>query len=866
MNAEEIEASLRALTARPQGQVPPDQLEALAEQAAALDSPYLEASVLIALGDAYRYTAQLERLTSPISRLLVLERRYPAEVGAFAPEISWQMRWLTIAVIRNPAMSLETVYGWLHELESRYQQQGYSLRQAHADRSALALLLGDDATADTQMLASIGAERDGMSNCLACEHSAWGDWRAWRGDDDGALEYWAPVLDGSLQCVDEPHRVLSAALLPLLRLGRLDEARGAFLRGYPLVQGNVNLVREVGAHLEFCALSGNEARGLEILAEHADWLTDAAVGTWNRVCFAGGAIMLLQRLSSLGHDELPAGPAFTVASLLASLSAELIDLCSRYDRRHGSSAVSDRVAARLAQAPLVSTPLPLGLPSRLPAFSPVLAPAPAGGGSVADLIAAAEELDEGRHPAAGQAWARVAAAGDGRELPPGIAVRVTEATASARLLAEDPALARKTLLEAADAYAAQPDRPAEFRARSTATRALAAAGDQDLARTESAELTAHAEIAFAKGELRAGDYLSVRMNQQVIAARALQADDIDPSETDAVLAGVANTLAVIERYGDQARAGDCHDLLARIALIQGDPDSAARHLQTAREAYLAARQPWFAAETESMLAQLALGHDDALAAESFAREALLHGTDLAPEQGALISSLLVEALTRQADKALDVADAALSAAARWAGISETDSVRSVCRAARAYASLNRHGEAAALFAAAMPRIAEADDPVAVAMTGQQYGRSLSALGRHDEAAAQFLHAAQAVAGDEEHRPAQASLAAAAAESLQRAGQAAAALPAFRRAAELFGSLGDVVNRVRCLRSAAWVVFYAEPEPGSLGPPAGVAAMSAVFTELEPLAAADAAPEFAAELAHTRTQLTEMLSEQVDLGS
>ncbi len=800
MNAEEIEESLLALTALPQGQVPPGRLEALAEAAAALDAPYLEAMVLIALGDAYRYAAQLERMPAPVSRLLVLERQYPVEIGGFATEISWQLKWLTTAVIRNPAMSLETVYGWLDAFESRYREQGYSLRQAHADRCELALLLGDDTTADTQMLASMAAPRDGMAACATCEHSAWGDWRARRGDDDGALEYWSAILDGSRTCPDEPRRVLSSALLPLLRLGRRDAARDAFLRGYPLVAGNINLVREVGAHLEFCALTGNEARGLEILAEHARWLAGPAVGTWDRLCFAAGSTMLLGRLCALGHEAEPVGPEFTIAALLASLSAELGDLCLRYDQRHGNTAVSDRVAARLAQEPLADS-LPLGLPApRTAAAAPA---APAAGEPAAELIARAEELDEGRHPDAVRAWARVAEAGAGQELPPAIAVRVTEVTASFKLLAQDPALAMKTLLEVADSYAALQERPGEFRARSAAARALAATGDHDLARSESAELTAQAEMAFARGELRPGHYLLVRMNQQVIAAQALQADDgRTPAAIGAVTDGIVNTLAVIERYGDQARVGDCHVLLARIGLLREDrrgdergPIDVPEHLRAAREAYLAARQPWFAAEPAGMLAQFALDNDDAPAAESYAREALLHGAGLEPQQRAMAASLLVEALTRQPGKEAEVAEAALDAATRWEGISGADSVRSTAQAARMYASL--------------------------------------------------------------------------ATSLQQSGQPDAALTAFRRAADLFGPLGDVVNRIRCLRSAAWLVFYAEPAPDGFGPTAGVAAMNAVFAELESLAAPDAPdapPELGAEFDHTRTQLTEMFGALAEQGT
>jgi hypothetical protein len=76
----------------------------------------------------------------------------------------------------------------------------------------------------------------------------------------------------------------------------------------------------------------------------------------------------------------------------------------------------------------------------------------------------------------------------------------------------------------------------------------------------------------------------------------------------------------------------------------------------------------------------------------------------------------------------------------------------------------------------------------------------------------------------------------------------------------------VVNRVRCLRSAAWIVFYAEPASDIFGPPAGVAALNAVFAELESLATPDTSPELAAEFDHTRTQLTEMFSALADHGA
>ena len=129
-------------------------------------------------------------------------------------------------------MPLPRRYRWLDEFESRYRQRGYSPRPVHAHRADLALHLGDNATAQRGMEASIAAPRDQMSDCQACERTRWGDGGPHVGDDAGALEHWAPVLDGTLKCREEPHSVLAKALLPLLRTGRADEARGAFLRGY----------------------------------------------------------------------------------------------------------------------------------------------------------------------------------------------------------------------------------------------------------------------------------------------------------------------------------------------------------------------------------------------------------------------------------------------------------------------------------------------------------------------------------------------------------------------------------------------------------------------------------------------------------
>ena len=864
MNAEEIQAEQGRCRQLPNGRSKAQRLEALAEQAAQAGDPRLEVAVLLDLVQAYEYSAEREKMPVAIGKALRLLDRHPAEIGQMGWHIHWRLKWMTTGMGRNPAVPLSTIYRWLDELESRYRQAGYSARPVLAFRSWMARATGDPAAAATLLEQSIAAPRDRMADCEACERGDWGDERAAAGDDVAALEHWAPVLDGGLRCSEEPHRTLAKALLPMLRAGRADAARGAFLRGYPMVCREVNLLGSVARHVEFCALTGNEARGLEILAEHASWLADKQIDVSVRFDFLAGALVLLRRLAALGHDAIPLGGA-TVGDLLPAIEAEARQIAARYDERNGAPTESDWLAARLAQPPLTDF-LPLGGAFRLPALAAeVTVPGtrPAGPpGSLDELVAQARQLTEARHPHAGKAWARVTAAG--QELPADVAAEATRARA-AGLMGTDPEAARPVLLDAAGQFAALGDLGRELDARAAAAVATQLAGDPEAARADFAVVLGRAEAAFPDGGIAPRYYLNVRLTGPLLAAQELErTEQADPAGAQSVLAGLEAVRTLAAALGQRHAVARCHELMAQVSAQLGDRDGLAAHLNLARENFLAAGQPWSAAYPEATLAQLAFQEKESVAAEELAREALAHGAEeLDAPSRAQLSSLLMEAIGRQRGREEDLAAAALAAAARWDGISEPDALHSTFTAARAYYQLHRHGEAVALFAQATPKIEIPYARPGIARTRGQYGRSLRALGRHREAAEQFLEAARLMQDDQDNAGPHAVLAALAAEELQKSGQREAALPAFLRAAELFGALGDTVGRVRALRSAAWLRSLDEAGDGGQG---GADLMRSVLGELEALVSADGfaqspgAEQISAELEETRKQLTEMLED------
>ncbi|WP_432930730.1 hypothetical protein ACQPZZ_09205 [Microbispora sp. CA-135349] len=877
-----IRADLQECRALPEGRHKAERLEVLAAQARTAGDRGLEGEVLLALIEAYLYAAEGDRMPVAAGRLLRLLDDFPAELGRLTYSIYWQLKWMTHSLVNNPAVPLETSHRWLDELQSRYRERGYSPRPVLALRSLLAQETGDVEAAAAAMEASIAAPDDEMADCEACEHNGWGAWREAAGDDEGALEFWAPLLGGRLTCAEEPHRVLGQALLPLLRTGRADDARGAHLKGYQLARRTLSLRETVGQHIEFCALTGNEARGLEILTEHVAWLPPQGEEVSRRLGFICGAAVLLRRLAALGYDDLPVGDR-TAGAVLCDLEREIGDICARYDARNGTRVVSEQVAARLSREPLLDR-LPLGSPVRLPrpaaagATGPV-PPRPAQASpaqaSLDELVAEARRLSALRHPHADEAWERVAATGS--ELPEPVAAQV-EFRRAGTAMEQDPGAAHPRLLAVAERFERLGDRAHALEARAAAAVALAYAGDRAGGESLAETVTAEAAAAYARGALDAGEYLAARRAGAYVAVSTLAGPD-QPAETDiqAARARVEAELSTAEELGGTGRAGAYHDILARICFLLGDLDAARTHLTAAVDRYRDAGMPWHAARPAGMLGRIALDHGDPKGAEDHVSTALEWGGDLLPaDEAAELSSLLVEALGRQPGRQLDVVAAALAAADRWDGISEADALHNIFAAAGAYHALDRHGEAIALFEEAMPRVEVPYEARAVARTRAQYGRSLTELGRHLEAAEQLVMAAGLVQDDPEAKELNAELAWSAAEALQFAGRMDEALLAYQRAARLWGDLDQIVPRVRCLRSAAWLMVWTDSGDGdgddATAEAPAVTAMRAVLAELESLtlglreaespesqpSKSEPSDEVVSELAETRRQLQAML--------
>ncbi|MFD8151798.1 tetratricopeptide repeat protein [Streptomyces sp. NPDC059720] len=878
----DIDALRRALAdnaGRPEGPDRTARAEELVAAAEALGEPL---AVIEALGHQVRvcnHSGDRGRMLAPFTRLLRMWDERPGDFDAHeAHALHRAFTWVPVGMLDRPDVPLAAVEECLGEMERRHRLAGYSERAVRGTEHRVAAQVGDPERAGRAYAAWLAADPDGMADCPACELHTQGWWQAERGRDAEALRLWRPVLEGAYACAHEPHTVLASSLLPLLRLGRLDEAGAAHLRGFRLVRGMESMRGACASHVEFCALTGNEARGLELLAERPAYFTDDG-NPRSRLEFLSAVALLMDRLVRLGCGGLevpgPAGREWTARELAAHARADALALAARFDARNGTAYVGERTRARMERQPFADR-LPLGVrPARpLPAPAPPAAPAPApaGGPDLPALLAEARRLSDTLRPNAVDAWAAVADAADalGAELDARDRAEIAEHAATA--LGADGV---ELFEQAAALYAAAGDPGEALAARARAAYVRALAGDVAAA---SAAVAGPYEEVLA---LYAADGTGLRQTASVLMGRArvlMRAvhEAAEPG-AGAVRAGaeaaVREVLALVDgRDGGDvrlaARAAEARAMLGELAELSGDLRASAELFAQGAAAFVAAGLPWFAVEYEARLATLAHRLGDATGTERALRAALEHGgAELEPPGRARLHLQLAEVTGVRGD-AVEAAAHALEAA-HWAdeaGESATLGVWARQQLGGLLLAQGRWAEAAEVLECALPDLdAGTHGEEVVVQTLWWLGDCLGELGEHRAAAERRLRAAEiARAWPEQHD--HATLAHLAGESFGQAGLTAEADRAYARAGDLWRGLGDTPGLVRALRARAWLA--ADADAGE-GPDRARELMASAVREcaaaLEAAGDAETRRLLTAELGDTYRQFSDLLAGSATCG-
>ncbi|MBF8189164.1 hypothetical protein ITP53_26215 [Nonomuraea sp. K274] len=370
---DDVQALLSEAGSLPYGEARTVLVERAVHEAEARREPGATVEARLALIAAYQFGGEPVKSFATFSRCLA---DYDAEPGRFeewqAHRLLWQYKWIMSDLRRFPEVPLPRALDALDDMERRFRQAGDLLHAVYAERCAMALHLGDDAGVAEWFHRWRTAPRDRLSDCQACDVGSQARTLTALGRDEEAVALAAPVVTGQFTCYSQPQSILCTLLPVYLRIGRLDAAAEAHRRAYRLVQGQVADLDDFGDHLRFCALTGNETRGLEILERELP-LLERPPSPSQAARFMSGAALLLRRLEEIGHGTLTVrrGDAdVPVPALRAEMEAGARGIAARFDARNGNDVHSRRMEARLAATPVAGS-LPL-LPHarRQPSDSP----------------------------------------------------------------------------------------------------------------------------------------------------------------------------------------------------------------------------------------------------------------------------------------------------------------------------------------------------------------------------------------------------------------------------------------------------------------------------------------------------------------
>lgn len=289
-------------------------------------------------------------------------------------DLMWQFKWMVGVLGADPQFSSEQIDAVLADMEKHYRHANLGMSGVAMARFEAAFHNGHLEQARAAFDALNSTARDEYSHCDACVRSVAMDYHFSMGENEQAIAAFKEILDGGFSCGEEPENAMSVALIPLLRAGDVDGLASLHRRSYRQARSNADNLGLMANHILFCAITGNEARGVALAERHLVWLVHDPLSHRKHMNFLSAVALLMEKVISAGHGEIPIRGTdsavletfFGQRSAVLS-AAELAPLCwsaaqalaREFDARNGN----DRHARQLAERRAMvgeSHPLVLG--------------------------------------------------------------------------------------------------------------------------------------------------------------------------------------------------------------------------------------------------------------------------------------------------------------------------------------------------------------------------------------------------------------------------------------------------------------------------------------------------------------------------
>ncbi len=297
MSMDRIEELMQAAYEGPPGSTRTNLVEQAVSVADAMEDGSLGYELRMELIESAFFHGQSERALVAFVWCLSYADRNPDDIDPHG--LLWKFKWILGVLPRLPQISRTKILEMINDMGRRVEEEGFRQRPVHYMRWKELVTMGDLAAAEPEVELWQRAAKDDLQDCPACEADSEVEYLAARHRDEEALKRAKPILAGKMVCAEVPHLTLGLIVRPLLRLGRLDEAKQHSDRGYKLTAKNDEFIPAVSEHLLLATHTDQLVRGLRMFTRHAPWGLETGMPA-RRFRFDCVASAFLQKLARAG--------------------------------------------------------------------------------------------------------------------------------------------------------------------------------------------------------------------------------------------------------------------------------------------------------------------------------------------------------------------------------------------------------------------------------------------------------------------------------------------------------------------------------------------------------------------------------------
>lgn len=268
----------------------------------------------------------------------------------------WMYKWILSEMYSNPDVSLEQLQHILEDFKTRMQRNGYSLRSYYDRLYDENMQMNRYEKAFEYLQLRNAEERDGMSNCKACELDNELDYYLATNQFDEAYHRARPLIDKQLFCRCVPTRTFATLAVEALIAGKPDIAADMFARaeeGMLELEEDESMLCTVGTMTNYLFRIRSE-RAWEYMEKYLPWSLEADAYR-SYIYFkklAGGLKRVEQdrEITLCVPVDVPfyhPSNRYTVKELYEYYLKESFTLATRFDTRNRNRAFTENVEKEL---------------------------------------------------------------------------------------------------------------------------------------------------------------------------------------------------------------------------------------------------------------------------------------------------------------------------------------------------------------------------------------------------------------------------------------------------------------------------------------------------------------------------------------